>query len=101
MPTYAQEEEQSDEVESLVDIQAIIEVSNHATKSQLVKKETKENGKRGQGTMSRPNVNDCQIFLGGQTFRCLPRENISELSGAIEKKTKITVEKTFEERILI
>ena len=51
--------------------------------------------------MSRPNVNDCQIFLGGQIFRCLPRENISERSGAIEKKTKITVEKTFEERILI
>ena len=93
MRTYAQEEEQSDEVESLVDNQALYEVGNDATMSQVVKEESEENDNRAQGTSSRPNVNDCQIVLGGQTFRCLPREIIVDRSEASEKKEKAPLKK--------
>ena len=44
--TNAQEEEQSDDVDSLADDQAIFEITNDASKSQVVKEETEENGKR-------------------------------------------------------
>ena len=73
MRTYAQEEEQSDEVKSLVNDQALFEVCNDATMSQVVKEETEENDNRARGTSYTPNLNDCQIVLGGQISRCLPR----------------------------
>ena len=93
MRTYAQEE-QSDEVESLVDNQAaLFEVCDDATMSQVVKEETEENDNRAQGTSYRTNLNDCQIVLGGQTFRCLPRENIVDRSEASEKKEKSPLKK--------
>ena len=72
MCTYAQEEEQSDEGESLVKDRALFEVCIDATMSQVVKEETEETDNRAQGTSYRPNLNDCQIVLGGQTYRCLP-----------------------------
>ena len=87
-----QEEEQSDEVENLVNDQAF-EVCNHATMSQVVKEETEEKDNRAQGTSDRPNLNDCQIVLGGQIFRCLPRENIVDRSEASEKKDKSPLKK--------
>ena len=91
--TYAQEEEQSDEVESLGNDQALFEVCNDATMSQVVREETEENDNRAQGTSYRPNLNDCQVVLGGQIFRCLPCENIVDRSEASEKKEKSPLKK--------
>ena len=70
-----------------------VEVCNDATMSQVVKEETEENDNRAQGTSYRPNLNDCQIVLGGQTFRCLPREKIVDRSEASEKKEKSPLKK--------
>ena len=85
MRTNSREEERPDDVESLVNDQALFEVSNDATMSQVVIEETEENDNRAQGTSDRPNLNDC---LSRQTFRSSPRENIVDRSEASEKKEK-------------
>ena len=50
MRTNAREEERPDDVESFVNDQALFEVSNDATMSQVVKEETEEIDDRGQCT---------------------------------------------------
>ena len=93
MRTKAREEERPDIVESLANDQTLFEVCNDATMSKVVKEGTEENDNRAQGTSYRPKLNDCQIVLGGQTFRCLPRKKIVDRSEASEKKEKSPLKK--------